>query len=172
MDKSGSVRVFFRKKLALDRLTIPQRAMYEVGQAGVFSIAERLSKGLGPNDTRAKPLAKKYAIWKTRKGKGNKRDLFFTGQLLRDLRVRTVRDNRVFASVGAGSRVEKRTIATIDKRYTRKGQNERFLNNKDVGKVNQEREPWCVFSPANKQIIFAKMREVLVLVKSKLVKAG
>jgi hypothetical protein len=172
MSASGSVRVFFRKKLALDRLTISQRAMYEIGQTGVFSVADRLSKGMGPNDGPAKPLRVSYARWKSKKGKGNKRDLFFTGQLLRDLRVRTVTENRAFASVGATARQEKKSIATKDKRYTSKGKFTRALNNKDVGKINQEREPWCVFSPQNRRTVIVKVKEVLVQIKQGLVKTA
>ena len=53
-----SVRVFQKNKIRLDRLNIPQRQMYEVGQAALNSIADRLQQGKGPNDGPARETKK------------------------------------------------------------------------------------------------------------------
>jgi hypothetical protein len=73
-----SVRVYLKKQLRLDRLNFRQRQMYELGSAGVAAVKARLAAAQCPADSPAKPLTKRYAIFKTRKGKGNRRNLMFT----------------------------------------------------------------------------------------------
>jgi len=115
-----TVRVYVRKQLRLDRLNFKQRQMYELGGVGVAAVKERLAAARGPTDAPAKPLTKRYAIYKTRLGKGNRRNLRLTGDLLDNFQVRTVSENRAKATVS-----------------TRK--------NRIKAWVNQKREPWMVF---------------------------
>jgi hypothetical protein len=159
------VRIWAKKQLRLEPLTIRQREMVQIGSAGLLSLFKRLAQSKGPEDAPAKPLKKGYAILKTRKGKGNQRNLFLTGQMLSSLKLRTVNDNRAYSSVGADMRAESRLLRKKDK-------SSRKLTNKDVAWVNQRREPWLVFSPENKRAIFEKARQILIQIKEQLVSKG
>jgi len=85
-----SVRIWQKRQLRLDTLTFRQRDMVTIGAAGLLSVFKRLAAGQGPNDTPAMPLKKGYAIYKSKKGKGNRRNLWLTGQMLGSLKLRTV----------------------------------------------------------------------------------
>jgi hypothetical protein len=123
-----SVRVYQKKQLRLDLLNFRQRQMYALGSIGVAAVKSRLAAAQGPEDSAAKPLTKRYAIFKTRKGMGNRRDLRLTGQMLANFTVRTVTDNRAKASLS-----------------TRKDRIKAW--------ANQKREAWMVFSPKNKAAV-------------------
>ncbi len=138
-----SVRVYQKKQLRLDLLNFRQRQMYELGNAGVAAVKARLAAAQGPQDTAAKPLTKRYAIWKTRKGKGNRRNLTFTGDLLRNFQVRTVSENRAKASLS-----------------TRKDRIKAW--------ANQKREEWMAFSPKNKAVVVEAARKMLEAMKPRL----
>ena len=84
----------------------------------------------------AKPLTKRYAIWKTKLGKGNRRNLMLSGDMLRNFLVRTVSENRAKAS-----------------NSTRKDRLKAWINNKI--------EPWIVFSPKNKTAVVDATNQVL-----------
>jgi hypothetical protein len=155
-----SVRIWAKKQLRLDTLTFPQREMVEIGSAGLLSVFKRVASAQGPNDGPALPLKKKYAIWKTRKGLGNRRNLRATGQMLGSLKLRTVNDNRAYASVGANARSEKWKTIAVKKKGKLTGAM-RMLTNKDVAWANQKREPWLVYSPSNAKAVLAKARQVL-----------
>ncbi len=64
---------------------------------GIRSIRSRLGKALDENDTRTKPLTKRWAIIKTRAGKGNLRNLRFTGALLDGIKPRYADDQQAIA---------------------------------------------------------------------------
>ena len=70
-----SVRIYQKKQIRLDRLSFPQAQMFKVGNVGVAAVKNRLAAAQGPTDSSAKPLTKRYAIWKTKIGKGNRRNL-------------------------------------------------------------------------------------------------
>jgi hypothetical protein len=97
----------------------------------------------GPTDAPAKPLTKRYAIWKTRKGKGNRRNLTFTGDLLRNFQVRTVSENRAKANLS-----------------TRKDRIKAW--------ANEKREAWMVFSPKNKAAVVEAARKMLEAMEPRL----
>ncbi|MGE5648316.1 MAG: hypothetical protein ACM336_21260 [Acidobacteriota bacterium] len=138
-----TVRVYQKKQLRLDLLNFRQRQMYELGGTGVNAVKARLGAAQGPGDGAAKPLTKRYAIFKTRKGKGNRRNLTFTGDLLRNFQVRTVSGNRAKASVS-----------------TRKDRIKAW--------ANQKREEWMVFSPKNKAVVVEAARKMLDAMKPRL----
>ena len=139
-----SVRVYQKKQLRLDLLNFRQRQMYELGSAGVAAVKARLAAAQGPTDSAAKPLTKRYAIWKTRKGMGNRRNLTFTGDLLRNFQVRTVSENRAKTSLS-----------------TRKDRMKAW--------ANQKREAWMVFSPKNKTAVVEAARKMLEAMKPRLI---
>ncbi len=138
-----SVRVYQKKQLRLDLLNFRQRQMYELGGVGVTAVKSRLGNSQGPGDSAAKPLTKRYAIFKTRKGKGNRRNLAFTGDLLRNFQVRTVSENRAKASVS-----------------TRKDRIKAW--------ANQKREEWMVFSPRNRAVVVEAAGKMLEAMKPRL----
>ncbi len=117
--------------------------MYELGGTGVMAVKARLGTAQGPADGAAKPPTKRYAIFKTRQGKGNRRNLTFTGDLLRNFQVRTVSENRAKASVS-----------------TRKDRIKAW--------ANQKREEWMVFSPKNKAVVVEAARKMLDAIKPRL----
>jgi hypothetical protein len=139
-----SVRVYQKRQLRLDLLNFRQRQMYELGMAGVAAVKERLAAAKGPTDGPAKPLKQSYAIWKTRQGKGNRRNLFLTGEMLGNFTVRTVSEDRAKANVSS-----------------RKARIKAW--------VNQKREEWMVFSPRNREAVKKIAQKMLEAMKPRLV---
>lgn len=138
-----SVRIYQKKQIRLDLLNFRQNAMFKIGNVGVAAVKNRLGAALGPEDSPAKPLTKRYAIRKTRLGKGNRRNLTFTGDMLRNFMVRTVSENKAKASLS-----------------TRKDRIKAW--------VNQKIEAWAVFSPKNKEAAVEAARRVVNEMKDRL----
>ncbi len=138
-----SVRVWQRKKLVIDKLSFAQVQMFKIGNVGVAAVKNRVVAALGPADSPAKPLTKRYAIRKTKLGRGNRRNLTLTGDMLRNLQVRTVSEKA--AKAGLTSR-------------------------KDRIKAwaNQRIEPWLVFSPKDKASVVEATRRVFEEMKKRL----
>lgn len=138
-----SVRIWQKKQIRLDRLNFRQHQMFKVGNVGVAAVKNRVGAALGPEDSAAKPLTKRYAIRKTRLGKGNRRNLTFTGDMLRNFMVRTVSENKAKASLS-----------------TRKDRIKAW--------VNQKIESWAVFSPKNREAVLEAARRVVSEMKDRL----
>ena len=81
-----SIRIYQKKQIRLDRLNFRQTQMFKIGNVGVAAVKNRLAAAQGPTDGSAKPLTKRYAIWKTKHGKGNRRNLMLSGDMLRNFR--------------------------------------------------------------------------------------
>src|SRR5664279_3392518 len=131
-----SIRVYQKKQIRLDRLSFRQTQMFKVGNVGVAAVKNRVAAAQGPTDSSAKPLTKRYAIWKTKLGKGNRRNLMLTGDMLRNFLVRTVNDNRATAT-----------------NSTRKDRIKAWITNKI--------EPWVLFSPKDKSAVVDAANRVL-----------
>jgi hypothetical protein len=140
----ASVRVFQKKQLRLDLLNFTQRQMFILGNVGVGVVKNRLRAAQGPEDLPAEPLKKRYAIRKTKLGLGNRRNLVFTGDMLRNLLVRTVSENRAKAALS-----------------TRKDRIKAW--------ANQKIQPWLVFSPKNKAAVVEATRRIFEEMKKRLV---
>ncbi len=110
--------------------------MFKIGNVGVASVKNRLARAQSGEDCPAKPLTKNYAIRKTRMGKGNRRNLMLTGDMLRNFMVRTVSEDKAVAS-----------------NSTRKDRIKAWINNKI--------EPWAVFSPKNRDEVITLARKVI-----------
>ena len=130
------VRIYQKKQLRLDHLNFRQHQMFKVGTVGVAAVKNRLQAALGPEDQPAKPLTKRYAIQKTKLGKGNRRNLSFTGNMLRNLSLRTVSEKT--AKAGLTSRKDR-----------------------IKGWANQKIQEWLVFSPKNKAAVVEAARRVM-----------
>ena len=139
----ATIRIWQKKQIRLDRLNFKQHQMFKIGNVGVAAVKNRVGAALGPSDAPAKPLTKRYAIRKTRLGKGNRRNLTLTGDMLRNFMVRTVSENRARAGLS-----------------TRKDRIKAW--------VNQKIEPWVVFSPKNRAAVLEAARRVLNEMKSTL----
>jgi hypothetical protein len=139
-----SIRIYQKKQIRLDRLSFRQTQMFKIGNVGVAAVKNRVTAAQGPSDSPAKPLTKRYAIWKTKRGKGNRRNLMLTGDMLRNFLVRTVSENKAKAS-----------------NSTRKDRIKAWINNKI--------EPWIVFSPQNKAAVLDAANRVLQEDKMRLV---
>ena len=139
----ASVRVFYMKQVRIDQMNFRQQSMLKIGTVGVAAVKNRLAAAQGPTDSSAKPLTKRYAIRKTQLGKGNRRNLMMTGDMLRNFQVRTVSDNKAKAN-----------------NSTRKDRLKAW--------INQKIEPWVVFSPKNKAAVAESARRVLLDMKPKL----
>ena len=140
----ASVRVFYKKQVRIDQMNFRRQSMLKIGTVGVAAVKNRLAAAQGPTDSSAKPLTKRYAIRKTQLGKGNRRNLMMTGDMLRNFQVRTVSDNKAKAN-----------------NSTRKDRLKAW--------INQKIEPWVVFSPKNKAAVAESARRVLLDMKPKLV---
>src|SRR5579884_4517453 len=113
----ASVRIWQKKQIRLDRLNFRQHQMFKIGNVGVAAVKNRVGVALGPSDAPAKPLTKRYAIRKTRLGKGNRRNQTLTGDMLRNFMVRTVSGNR--ARAGLSTRKD-RIKAWVNQKIDRK----------------------------------------------------
>jgi hypothetical protein len=142
-----SVRIYQKKQIRLDLLNLRQTTMFKIGNVGVAAVKNRVTAAQGPTDSAAKPLTRRYAIWKTKLGKSNRRTLELTGDMLRNFLVRTVSDNKARASLS-----------------TRKDRIKAW--------VNQKIEPWVVFSPKNKTAVIEATRRVLNEMKDRLPLGG
>ena len=154
-----SVRVYLKKEVRIDRLNFRQQQMLKIGTVGVAAVKNRLAAAQGPNDGAAKPLSKRYAIWKTKLGKGNRRNLVLSGDMLRNFMVRTVSENRAKASVTGRSTIK----TTTNKRGKLVG-----IENKVKAWVTNRIEPWMVFSPRNKRAVVEAANRVLQEGKSRM----
>ena len=139
----ASVRVYQKKQIRLDRLNFRQAQMFKIGNVGVAAVKNRATAAQGPADGPAKPLTKRYAIWKTKLGKGNRRNLMLTGDMLRNFLVRTVSENKAKAS-----------------NSTRKDRIKAWITNKI--------EPWISFSPKNRAAVLEAANRVLRESKARL----
>lgn len=139
----ATVRIWRKKQIAIDQLNVRQEAMLKIGTVGVASVKNRVGAAQGPNDSNAKPLTKRYAIYKSKLRKGNRRNLVFTGAMLANFQVRTVSDNRAKAS-----------------NSTRKDRIKAW--------INQKIEPWVVFSPRNKSAVLEAAKRILLEIKGRL----
>lgn len=107
----ASIRVYVKKKIEVTRMNFGQKSMLKMGTVGLAAIKDRVKRAIGPTDGPTKPLTRRYAIRKMRLrgtvqrlnegGTGtvstlsNRRDLHYTGSMMRNLTVRTVSENRV-----------------------------------------------------------------------------
>jgi hypothetical protein len=130
-----SVRIWQKKQIRLDRLNFPQHQMFRIANVGVAVVKNRLAAAQGPTDSAAKPLTKRYAIWKSKRGRGNRRTLTFTGDMLRNFQVRTVSENKARSGLS-----------------TRKDRIKAW--------ANQKIEAWIVFSARNKAAVTEAVRRV------------
>ncbi|MBN2118509.1 MAG: hypothetical protein JW730_18190 [Anaerolineales bacterium] len=142
-----SVRIWQKKQLRLDLLTFRQRDMVKIGAAGLLAVKKRVSQARGPTDAPAKPLTVPYARYKSRMRKGRYRDLKFTGKMLGNVSLRTVSDNMAKASL-----------------TSRKQRIKAF--------ANQKREPWLLFSPANRLAVMQIARKVFAEAKARMIRLG
>lgn len=133
----AAFRVFQKKQIRVDLMSMRQERMFKIGNVGVAAVKNRVVAAQGPNDTPAKPLSKQYAIKKTKRGLGNRRNLTYTGDMLRNFMVRTVTEGVAKARVAGG----------------RKSSVKAWINNK--------LEEWCVFSPKNKEAVRRAAQQVV-----------
>jgi len=138
-----SVRIWQKKQLIFNQLSFVHRDMVKIGTVGVAAVKNRLAASQGPEDRPAKPLTKRYAIHKTRLGKGNRRTLSLTGRMLNNFSLRTVNENS--AKAGLTSRKER-----------------------IKGWANQKIEPWVVLSSKNQAAVKEAARRVLAEAKDRL----
>lgn len=129
--------VFFKKQVRLDRLTFPQRQMFWIGNAALAEVKQRLKAAQGPDDGPAKPLTRRYAIKKSKYGKGNRRNLTFSGEMLRNLQIRTVSENLAVA-----------------RNSTRR--------DREKARANQRIQEWLVLSPRNQKATVEATRRVFI----------
>jgi hypothetical protein len=132
-----SIRIYQKKQIRLDRLNFRQAQMFKIGNVGVAAVKNRLAAAEGPTDGSAKPLTKRYAIWKTKLGKGNRRNLMLSGDMQRNFQVRTVSDNKAKAS-----------------NSTRKDRMKAWITNKI--------ETWITFSPKNRTAVIHATNRILI----------
>jgi hypothetical protein len=133
---ASSIRLWQKKQLRLDKLTLRQREMVDVGAVGLLDLKRRVRAGLNPDDAPAKPLTKRYAKYKSRMHKGNRRDLWFSGKMLGNLQLRTVSDN--IAKAALTSRKERLKAS-----------------------ANNLRDLWLAWSRRNKEVIRGRMTKTI-----------
>ncbi len=134
---SRRIAVFVKRQNRFGKLTYNQQQMYRLGVFGVSEVLNRIGKSKNIEDGPAKPLGRGYAIKKTKLGLGNRRNLKFTGDMLRNLSVRTVSTDYAMA------------------RLTSQKQ-------RDKGTANSKIEEWLSFSPSNQRRVTEVGRDILI----------
>jgi hypothetical protein len=134
---SRRISVFVKRQNRFGKLSYNQQQMYRLGVFGVAEVLNRIGKAKSIEDGPAKPLGRGYAIKKTKLGLGNRRNLKFTGDMLRNLSVRTVSKDYAEA------------------RLTSKKQ-------RDKGLANTKIEEWLSFSPSNQRRVAEVGRDILI----------
>ncbi len=143
------VNIDVRQRLRVGEIRLSTDSMRQIMGFGVDSVKSRVTAGIGPDDSPAKPLANawkksgmirrgysNYARTKERNGLHPFRDLTLTGEMLKSFIPRRVVENTAIASVDGG------------------------LNWTKAG-MNQKLQPWVIFSPNNRMEVFRKVREAL-----------
>ena len=92
------VRIYQKKEIRLDRLSVQPDADVQDRQRRRGGGEEPAGGGAGAERRAGQAaLASYYAIRKTKMGKGNRRNLMLTGDMLRNFQVRTVSENKAKA---------------------------------------------------------------------------
>jgi deoxyribodipyrimidine photolyase len=133
---AGRSKLYIKKKLRLDLISFDQRKMFRIATAAVGSVKNRVVSVRNAMDAAAKPLSKSYAIRKTRLLGRNKRDLTYSGSMLQNFQVRTVENNRAFA-----------TNST--------------LRDRRAARANNQRELWIAYSRTNRLVTVRTAQAVL-----------
>ena len=129
---AGMVKVYFKNKIQLDRLTFPERDMLQLGQIAANGLRDQVQKGVNPKGKPLPPLNPGYAEWKAKHGKNPIRDLTSSGAMMRSFQARFVTANKVRATfagslqglkVGvnaAGGRIVKKQLiyGPFERKYT------------------------------------------------------
>jgi hypothetical protein len=141
--------------------------MFKVGTVGVANVKNRVTAAQGPNDGPAKPLVRRYAIYKSKHGLRNVRDLKGFGIVYR--KSFSKRKNAVVDKKVVGHMMDNLAVRTVSENTARAGFSTEIARIK--ARANQQRQEFMVFSPKNQ----AKVREAAQLVlnesKSKLLRA-
>lgn len=95
------LRVYVKRRIELGRLDVPQQTMFKLGTIAVARKKESIRQGLNSAGVKAKKLSKGHAIRKAKRRLPQIRNLWFTGQMLNNLSVRTVSQNK--AKIGFSS---------------------------------------------------------------------
>jgi len=119
------------KKVSLRGFGSNKYTMLRLAQAGLRSIRKRVSRGIGSDGTPMPPLTKNYAKYKRR---SDIRDLRLTGKMLENLSVRWASANQA------------KTALTSRKARIK-------------GLANEQRSPWCSYSPGDQAAIMKAARE-------------
>jgi hypothetical protein len=125
----AGIRIHQKKRIRLHTLTFKQLAMVKIGRVGLAEVKRRVAAAMGPNDEPARPLKDiSYKKQKRREGLPAVRDLHFSGEMMRNLTLRTVTDKSATAA---------------------------FTSRKQRAKAraNQNIEPFVVFSPKNAAVV-------------------
>lgn len=145
------LRVFVKKTVRLDRMNPSQQQMFKIGQVAVASVKDRVRRALTPDLTPSKKLSKRWAVIKTRWARSipsirlpARRDLSFSGQMLRDFQVRTVSETKFQA-----------------RNSTRRG--------RDKAAGNERREQWAAYSREDEKRVQKAARQLLPAIAGRMV---
>lgn len=122
------------KKVRLGGYGFTKYQMLQLGQFGLNDLKARVERGLGADDSKMKPLNRGYAIQKTKAGKGNVRNMLFTGAMLDNLSIRYADAQQVKISLTARLQRVKAS-------------------------ANEKLQPWLQWSDSNQKKIIEKAQE-------------
>ena len=161
------VSIYAKKTVRFGELTFPQQTMVKLGTVGLSSVLNRIQAALGPIDLPAKPLTKNYAIYKTRHGLRNVRDLRgFGGQVFLDSGKR--RKKAKWSPMG--HMLDNLSLRTVSENKANIGFTLEQARIKAA--ANQMREIFLVFSPKNRAAIMEAARRIFLEITNKLPKAA
>jgi len=125
----ASVRIHQKKRIRLHGLTFKQLQMVKIGRVGLAEVKRRIAAAQGPDDGPTKPLKDiSYKKQKRRAGLQPVRDLHFSGEMMKNLTLRTVSEKAAKAA------------------FTSRKQRQK-------ARANQNIEPFVVFSPKNAAVV-------------------
>ena len=129
-------RIFVKKRIFIEHLTFSQRQMFKLATVALAEVKDRLHRNRDVKDNVAKPLTRWYARIKQARGLNPWRDFRKSGDMLRNLQVRTVTDKR--------ARMEN---------STRKG--------REKARALGMMSPWLLYSPHNQRRLHTVAQQIL-----------
>lgn len=128
-----------------------QQEMFKIGQVAVASVKNRVQRALTPDLTPANKLSKRWAILKTKRSRllhtiklPAKRDLTYTGSMLRNFQVRTVSETKFQA----------RNSTVFDRQKAA---------------ANDRREQWAAYSREDEQRVQKAANQILPAIAGRMV---
>jgi len=130
------IRISLVRPKKYDAVTFDRRDLLKIGAKAIQVVTTRVSRGVGLNDRRMKPLSPQWAAAKRKLGQPPIRNMMFSGSMLGAMTVVEAQDDRVMIG------------------FTRQSENAK-------ASANQDRTPWYGVSRNDEAVIYRYADDLL-----------